>query len=154
MTLGYMSAASVTRPSRAHRSPRVLSRCLATALVGLVVVAHVAAVRHDVSVEHVVCAEHGELVDVEITSASAPPADVARLEENAAEHSPPIRHAHCGFAAVAHGVAEGPAPSLASAAPSVQFAPQSLPPAVPPASIPALHLAPKTSPPAARSSNS
>jgi hypothetical protein len=125
---------------------------LAAVLVGLVCVAHVAAVRHDVSVEHVVCAEHGELIDVEITAASASPSDGPRLEANAAEHSRPTRHAHCGFAAMAHGVAEGPGPSLASTAPVAQFAPQSPPPTVPPASIPALHLAPKTSPPAARSS--
>ena len=137
------------RLPRADR-PALPLRLLAAALAGVLVIAHTAAVWHEVSVRHVVCAEHGEVVDEAMPAATDghAPDHHARLDDRAPARDHAPGHAHCGFAALAHGTATAPPAIVAGEAIATARLAPFVPPAPPPPAIAALHLAPKTSPPA------
>jgi hypothetical protein len=123
------------------------SRARALAALGAYVclVAHAAAVLHAVAVRHATCPSHGELVHGSVTGARTAEGDTARAAETGEDMDE-----HCLALATRRR-------ELASLAPApVQLlAPDALPLAILPATatspttLPLLHLAPKTSPPAA-----
>jgi hypothetical protein len=136
-----MPEATTRRPVRA-----VLTLLLSLALVA----AELETVAHGLKTTHAFCPEHGEVVDVEL-GAVAPVAseDVGRRLEAGPTVSHHHDHDHC-MAALFVRAATAPVPAalgnLAPPAPLIRrwAASQGHPPA-----IPLLHLAPKSSPPAA-----
>lgn len=123
---------------------------LAVGVLALFAVAsQVGVIAHLALVEHVACSEHGELVEVSQTRASATPS-LASPEVGARFTSDSQRshgHDHCQLATLRRPHTSPTPASHASTSALVAMAPGHPVKRSPPSSLSPLQLAPKTSPP-------